>query len=135
MSFKVDITVKSLSEASDGEFVVTERSVVLANMAWLHIFIERKALSYTAVFGDGVRNDPVYREEMSAALYLLWCYCSYHSIPFINFGVVSDKSGVPGPGVKRWYKKTFGAEDYYEEWCKRQLDELLWYIEKGLLNP
>lgn len=135
MSFRVSITEESLSQTSDGEFQVTEQRVVLANLAWLRIYLEKKPLSYTVVFGDSVRTDPVYREEMSAALYLLWCYCAYHGIPFINFAVVSDKSGVPGPGVKKWYKKTFGTEDHYEEWCRRQFGELLWFLEKGLLVP
>jgi hypothetical protein len=132
MSFKFTISTESLVEASDKTYEVTPELVLLVRLAITSLLYHKRQMSYSEVFGD--MSDPVYRNKVKEALWILWCYCDYRSVPWLNFLVVSDKTQFPGNRVKKWYKDVFGSEVGYQEYCQLQARASQLLIEHGLIT-
>jgi hypothetical protein len=138
MSFEIklsEITVESLSEAGDElTFEVTPYLVNLVHIALIKLQLNKRIMTYGEVFGDDVQRSADFRNDMSCALYLLWCWCEWNEIGLLNFLIVSSKSGLPGNGVKAEYKRVFGTDKGFEDWCLVKASEALLMLEHDLVK-
>lgn len=130
-----DISIDSLIEcAGECDFEITPFHVNLIQIALLKLAIEPRVHTYMEIYGDDVSRSSEFRDRMSEALYLLWCYCEWRGVGLLNFLVVSGKSGVPGNGVKKEYKKIFGTDKGYETWARMKAREAQFLLGERLIG-